>query len=359
MKKKSLLWLLLPFISLSTQAQTPATAQTAPEPKTSVEWFQRARDQLNLRMPGCKPFHMKVTFHAFPGVELLDRGKKPEILTGDGVYEETWVDPNHWRRQVTLAPYDAVEVESDKGRKMQASSDYEPSRVLMLLNALVYPIPRNFASREFRGEGASGWAIDHLSKGDATLVRVGMSFGRDSVRTNDVFYFLPDGLLVLRNIFGLTTSWENDILFAGKVVPQQLRIKAGDRELLTANVTIEGAGNVDPAIFDLPGSLADPGTTLRPLLSFEVKSNINFAPTWGAEDYASTEGGGPGPHAGISICSVLDRHGRFREVELVEMLVAANKDDAKEIMQLMRESRNPPSKIDGSACELNTIWGWT
>ena len=356
MKRFHLPCLVLAILSLGALPRPLVTAQTAPEPKTSIEWFQRARDKMNLRLPGCTPFHMKVTFHALPGVELLDRGKKSDIVTGDGVYEETWVDPNHWRRHVALAAYDAVEVESDNGRKMQANSDYEPSRVLMLINALVYPIPRNFASREFRGEGASGWTVDHLSKGDVSLVRISASFGRDSVHANDVFYFLPNGLLELSNVFGLTTSWERNVLFAGRVVPQHLSIKADNRELLTADVTIEAADKTDPASFDLPGSPADPGMTLRPLLPFEVKTDINFAPPLRKEGFETPGEEGPRPFSGISISSVFDRRGRFREVE---MLVAADKDDAKQIMQFMRENRNPPPKIDGSPCELGVIWGWT
>jgi len=44
---------------------------------------------MDLRAPGASPFHMKVTFHAYPGEELLSPGQKPQIMTGDGVYEET------------------------------------------------------------------------------------------------------------------------------------------------------------------------------------------------------------------------------------------------------------------------------
>jgi hypothetical protein len=60
-------------------------------------WFQRAGEQRNLRLPGSTPFHLKVTFRAFPGLELLPPGKE-QILTGDGVYEETWLSPYEWRR---------------------------------------------------------------------------------------------------------------------------------------------------------------------------------------------------------------------------------------------------------------------
>ena len=123
---KSLRLLCFPLVSflLSAGAQTPAPTQTAvPEPKTSAEWFQRASDIMNLRLPGSAPFHMRITFHASPGMELLSFKEKPEIVTGDGVYEETWLALHQWRREVTLAGYHAIEEESGGGRKMQASSD--------------------------------------------------------------------------------------------------------------------------------------------------------------------------------------------------------------------------------------------
>ena len=48
----------------------PAAAQTATsEPKDAMGWFTRAHDQMALRSPGSAPFHMKVAFHAFPGIE--------------------------------------------------------------------------------------------------------------------------------------------------------------------------------------------------------------------------------------------------------------------------------------------------
>jgi hypothetical protein len=323
---------------------THAVAQTAPpEPKTSIEWFLRASERMNLRMPGSAPFHMKVTFHAFPGIELLPP-KKSEIVTGDGTYEETWLAPHTWRREVALAGYHAVEVESEKGRKMQASSDYEPSRVLMLLNALLAPIPRNFASQEFRHSGASGWTIDHLTKGDLSLVRISRGEGGGAGGDlTDAFYFLPHGLLAIRNEFGLETHWEDDSLFTGKVFARHITIKAGERELLNAQVGIENAGRTDPGAFDLPGDFAEPGMTLRPLQAFEVKMpDLSFSHSWVK----------PGYDTGKSVYSlreVLDRHGRYRESEVILLI---NAGDLETLMDLLRQDRYHAAEIDGSPCQI-------
>jgi len=325
-----------------------AAAQPAPsEPKTSVEWFLRASERMNLRMPGSRPFHMKVTFHAFPGIELLP-AKKAEIITGDGTYEETWLAPHKWRREVALAGYRAVEVESEKGRKMQASSDYEPSRVLMLLDALLTPVPRNLASEEFRHSGGSGWTIDHLSKGDLSLVRISRGSGGAGGDLTDAFYFLPLGLLAIRNKIGLETRWENDSLYAGAVFARHITIRAGERELLNAQVAIEAAGNTDPESFDLPGDFAERGMTLRPLQGFEVKMpDLSSSHSW-------VKPGGGTSKPVFSLREVLDRHGRYREGEVILVISA---EDLETFMNLVRQERHPPAEVDGSPCQTVVTFG--
>jgi hypothetical protein len=302
------------YLILSCMLLTAAAQPATTEPKTSIEWFQRSQEQMDLRTPGSAPFHMKVTFHAFPGMEFLNFKEKPQIITGDGVYDETWLSPHEWRREVRLADYHAFEEDSGGVRKMQASSDYEPSRVLMLLNALLNTVPCNFASKEFRMEGASGWKIGNVSVGGLSLTSISKSSGSEKADYSDTFYFLPRGLLVLRNERGVTTGWENDVAFSGKAVPKHLTIKAGERELLSADVAIAAAGQFDPASFDLPGGPAEPGMTLRPLQGFELRFPENLA-----DSYSWTKPGIDSTAFLPSIWGVLDRHGKYKELELIAM----------------------------------------
>ena len=320
----------------------------APEPKTSMGWFLRASERMNLRMPGASPFHMKVTFHAFPGEEFLPQGKS-EILTGDGIYEETWLAPRKWRREVTLAGYHAVEADSDKGRKMLASSGYEPSRVLMLLNALLEPIPRNFASIECRHEGASGWSVDHLQKGSFSTVRIskGGGFGADFT---DAYYFSPRGLLELRNQRGLATGWTEQVAFAGRVVPRHLSVAARERRLLDADVSIEEAGQSDASAFDLPVGRAEAGETLRTLQKFEVKfdvdsSNVHAPLSPFENNYA------------FSIWGVFDNNGKCRELEFIYGVGVDDGHSVRELMEALRKAHWRPPEIDGSRCEYTRPLG--
>lgn len=73
-----------------------ATQSVGKQPKDATEWFQRADDQMNLRTAGSTPLHMKVVFHALPGL-VLDKQESSQIISGDGTYEETWVESKKWR----------------------------------------------------------------------------------------------------------------------------------------------------------------------------------------------------------------------------------------------------------------------
>jgi hypothetical protein len=152
-------------------------------------------------------------------------------------------------------------------------------------------------------------------------------------------YFLPGGLLVLRNIKGLVTSWENDVLFAGKVVPRHITVKAVDRNLLTAEVTVEAAGPVDPEAIGLPGGPAEAGMTLRPI------QRLSKPPEVVSADFAWPDN----DSAAVSLFGVLDRTGRFRELEVILGLKAHN---IGKVMESFRKERSRPAEIDGSPCEM-------
>lgn len=55
-------------------------------PTTALDYFRRADDLTNIRLPGSAAFHMRVTFHAYPGIDFAAPGKS-DILSGDGTYD--------------------------------------------------------------------------------------------------------------------------------------------------------------------------------------------------------------------------------------------------------------------------------
>jgi hypothetical protein len=332
--KPGLVALLFTTLSLS------AAAQLDRKPNDATEWLQRAAEQMNLRMFGSTPFHMRVVFHAFPGI-VLSKDESEQIISGDGAYEESWITPTKWRREVTFGTYHAVEVESEAGRKMQASSDYEPSRVLMLLEALLYPIPRRFSSPLRMGQHLH-WKIKNGEAGGQHYVMIGDDPG---------YLFLPTGELLQSIWGGVVTDFTNPRVFGGKLVPPRIHIQGGSKQdLLTADVAVEPAGQDDATAFTLPGGVADPGMTLRPL---DVE-DYNFSPS--GQNFFPYETKGPSQPLG-NLREIVDRHGVVHELEI---LYSPNTKNFAPILPLIREVtyRRPPT-IDKSPCEIgwNYIFG--
>jgi hypothetical protein len=262
---------------------------------------------------------MKVTFRAFPGITFLPPGQSL-IQTGGGTYEEWWLAPKRWRREVTFGSYHAIEV-FDQDRKFQATSDYEPTRVLMLLRALLYPIPRYLIEPELedepvdlRAEHPHHWKVQHLTAGRLAYIRLSWRGDNPPAFSDaETWDLLPDGLPVrLIDRFGLVTTWQDQTAFAGRLVPEHLAVQAVGSNLITATATVEKLDSPDPAILRLPGDRAA-CMTLCPFdqwdLSFWPDHDVHLDPPKLAEDMAV---------AGVEILTsgVVDRQGIPREPEV-------------------------------------------
>lgn len=327
--------------SLSVLLAIFAGAQPNQKPKNATEWFQRATKQMNLRAFGASPFHMKVAFQAFPGI-VLSKKEADQIISGDGTYEEIWAAPHKWRREVSFGSYHAVEVESESGRKMQASSDYEPSRVLMLLEALLYPIPRARSSPLRFGDHPH-WRIENGEVGDQRYVKISRTYTRLDV--TEGYLFLPSGELLQSIDAGVVTNFTNPAVFHGKLVTQHIQIQGGNKQdLVTADLTVEPVGPTDAAVFALPGSPAEPGMTLRPLDFAEC--SVSFP-----QQNITIETNGPLKPLGYLV-AIIDRHGRIHELEI---LYSPNPKNFEPVLPLIRGGKSHPPTIDKSPCEF----AWT
>lgn len=346
-----------------------ATPPQAAQPATPLDWFRRADNLTNIRMPESPSFHMKVAFHAFPGYDFTKPGKST-IVTGDGTYEETWVSTEKWRREVTLGDYHAVEVRADGVRKFQASSDYEPSRVLMLMNALLYPMPRYLLEPEIQ-ERHIKWKLEHLTAGTLPYVNITFTEGYYGPRPRS-YEFLPNGILVRSEDYnGLMASWQGQAVFGGKLVPRHFEVQGAGLEgkMVTADLNIEPLGNLDPALFRIPGDAADPGTTLRPFddVDLEVAPPIHFQvpERWSTVNPTIDTP----PNVQIYTIAVIDRQGMPREAEMSGIRrfgqpvstaeFGALSTVARHAIDSLWMDRYHPTLIDGKPCQFVmslTVW---
>jgi hypothetical protein len=209
---------------------------SAKQSSGAMVWFERANDRVNLRMAGAAPFHLSVRFHAYPGLEFI-KGK-PTILSGDGIYEETWLSLHEWEREINFAGYHALEIQSGGVRKMEATSDYEPARVAMLLDAILNPISR-YALSSVLQEGREHWKIESGSKDDHPYVKISsMRSISPAITLGTAYLLMPDGVLLAWNENGLITTWQDLTEFSGRAVARHISIQADTRELVSADISV-------------------------------------------------------------------------------------------------------------------------
>jgi hypothetical protein len=306
-----------------------------------------------------------VTFHAYPGVDFAPKGRST-IQAGDGVYEETWLSPEQWRREINFVAYHAVEIRANGERKFQASSDYEPSRVLMLLRGLLCPIPRYLLEPEIQ-ESHIHWKTEHLNTGNLQWVRISFTEDHGKFGTETRAYdFLPNGILFRweEQHTALLTSWEDEEPFAGRLVPRHMTVRGAgmDNDMVSADVSIESAQGIDPKMFEIASDPAAPGMTLRPFEEYEISISV---PTH-IENPGAYQSNNAAP-VGVrtSAIAVVDRQGMPREVEVGGYLVYGQTPTKAQMADIVKGTelivrsiwmdRFHPALIDGYPCEY--VWG--
>lgn len=306
----------------------------------AFNWFQRACDRMNLRLPGNAPFHLKVRFHAYPGIELLPPGRA-QILNGDGDYEETWISPHLWRREVKLGEYHAIEVDSGRARKMMATSDYVPSRVVMLMAALYFPILEELQNRE--PVLRRTWKMQKFSDGVTERVRIFTPEAHtNQMEFQDSYTFLPSGVLVRSNEWDVTTTFEDETPFGDRFVPRQIRIQAdAERDLLTAEIAIDPPTRTNADFFDLPASPAEPGMSLRPRTGWGIQN---------ARSKHLVQDPGTVGLPELLLRINITRQGMTRDVEIIRIKGAWF--GADQILAAARNREFEPARVDGSPCQI-------
>lgn len=284
---------------------------------------------------------MHVAFSAFRGIGSERRGQDA-IQTGDGEYQETWISPQQWRREVTLGRYHAVEVRTDGVRKFQVTSDYEPSRVLMLLDALLFPIPRNLVTPELNQKPVD-WNIRDIGSGQVPYVLIS---GAGAAHIY-VYGFLEGGMLFRSGRAGLLMNWSKPIRFGKYLVPAEIAISALGTDLLRATVSIEAIDGDRLENFDILGSPANPGATLRPLHWFDVESARLDSHRYDLPGDSLVHG---------IVHTVIDRHGQLREVEAVDGPI--DKSIIENLVTRTERDRWRPPTVDGSPCEEMVDYVW-
>jgi len=238
--------------------------------------------------------------------------------------------------------------------------------VLMLLRALLYPIPRYLLEPELQDKHFR-WKTEHLTAGTLPYVRV--SYTDDLGRYGPAmrsYEFLPNGILVRAEDYnGLITSWQQDVPFHGKLVPLKFDVQGTGLEqpMISATVDLRSATSSDAGIFQIPGPPAEQGATLRPFDEYDLDqpaSTIHFEIPKG---YASSDRSTAFP-VGVKVyaIAVVDRDGRTREAEMSGVRVFGQpllsgqtqgiSIGAQSVVESLWKDRYHPAMVDGKPCQF-------
>lgn len=345
--------------------------------KQALMLLQRADRRMDIRFPGSAPFRMKVTFQALPPLKFPRNLRHPGpwktepshplsghpwVITGSGTYEEVWLSPHRWRREVTFGKYHAVEAESNGVRKFQASSSYEPLRVLMLMGRLLQPIRRLDLEPQIRHRPPR-WKISSISLTGARDVRI--SYHSETLGPERFDYiprsyvFLPNGALARSQGDMLTTRWQDYTTFGGKLVPQRLTVSAMGHALLTARISVTQPRASHSDAFVLPGRPANPGETLRPIPhQYLVKGDLVQAATSRYRPVGNAPSGDD-----VYVQTTFTRGGEVGEYEVIAVwplpkagrrLGPAQRQEARHMLTLAASQRARATTVDGYPCEVLT-----
>ncbi|MES2392380.1 MAG: hypothetical protein V4555_12120 [Acidobacteriota bacterium] len=121
--------------TISLRAQSPANPAIAQEDFALAVATAHART--SLVTAGSKPFFISAKVVSSLALRA----------TGNGMYQNSWVDNQHWRRDIQFPGFEESEMRNDSGHSwFQRSSETVPLRVMELLSVVMIHVPNSAAA---------------------------------------------------------------------------------------------------------------------------------------------------------------------------------------------------------------------
>jgi hypothetical protein len=254
--------------------------------------FNRMRTSSSLRLDGAPGFHMKASFQS-------------EDSAAKGTYEETWMSPKKWRRDVTLNDTAVVEVQTEDAFLRIFPGKYAPRLADDVIDSLSFSLPGDNGS-DFHD---SDWKAVNANLSNLPTLRLSNGYinpqGKPDALT--LMYFVDEKTGFIRGRYHYSTlTVFNDLRpFGEKTVARKLTILGSDMNKMEIIIdTLEPAANVSESIFHISGAkqlftLDDQDRRFtQPRAIYTVKPSI------------------PGWHGKVTCDVNIDEHGHVREVDV-------------------------------------------
>ncbi len=267
--------------------QNLATTQPAVRPM-----FDRMRAANDPRLDGAPGFHLKASFRSEDGA-------------AKGTYEENWVSPKKWRKEVKLNDTSVFEVRTEDAFYRVFSGKYAPRLADDVIDSLSFTLPGDNGNDLHDAD----WSTASTNLGNLPMLRLSNGYispeGKPDALT--VMYFVDEKTAFIRGRYHYSTETVfNDLQpFEGKTIARKLTMFGLDANKMEITIdTLEPAANVSESIFGMAGvkpiytSAETEERFIQPLAVQTVRPSI------------------PGWH-GKATCEVtIDEHGHVRGVEV-------------------------------------------
>ena len=308
-------------ISTSMALPFPADYQKVDASQPQVRpLFDRMRTTGDLRLDGAPAFHMKASFHSEDG-------------SAKGTYEETWISPKKWRREVTMNDTTVVEVRTETAFYRTFPGKYAPRVADDVMDAISFSLPGDDGSDLHDAD----WSVTDTKLANLPVLRLSAGYINPQGKPDPLarLFFVEDKTAFLRGRYHYSAiTVFNDLQpFADKNVARKLTIvgsSAGKIEI--AIDTLEPAAKVSEEIFALPGvkpvytSDAEDQRFTQPVAVYTARPSI---PSW---------------HGQVTCAVKIDEHGHVRDVD-----VKGTADEAviKPIRTALMSWEYEPATING------------
>jgi hypothetical protein len=195
------------------------------------EYFNHGRELTYPRTQGSPAFHLKGTFQG--------AGQFAHYV---GNYEETWIAPDRWRREVTIGDKSAVETRVGEDRYSQPVDPSISEVVRKVLGLFCADFPGHAY-----GTPDTDWSMAEVKFQEVSVTRVAMRHIDDAGNTQypRAYYFDERGLLRARSdvlswpgSHPETVTYDQFVEFAGKQVPRRIDSELDGAHTFTANINV-------------------------------------------------------------------------------------------------------------------------
>jgi hypothetical protein len=276
--------LIIPF-----PVQSQVETASGPEIKPI---FDRMRTAGDLRLEGAPGFHMKASFHSEDG-------------KSKGTYQETWLTPKKWRREVNLNGVSVVEVRTEHAFFRTFPGKYAPRLADDVIEFLSFSLPGDNGSDLHEPD----WNAVNTKLGELPVFKLSEGYinpqGKADPLTLVFFVEEKSGSIRCRYHYSSLVVLDDLQPFGGKTVGRKLTVIGSDVNKMEISIdTLESGPSVGEGVFQMPGIKPvfteddDERRFTQPKAVYTVRPSI------------------PGWH-GKATCDVkIDEHGHVRDVDV-------------------------------------------